>query len=295
MELRILKYFVTVAREETITKAAQTLHITQPTLSRQLMQLEEEVGVPLFVRSSGNRRITLTTEGTLLLRRAEELIALEEKALQEIKQPDNEVSGLVSIGCGEIASTGMLAQIFKEVQADYPKIRFDIYTAAHESILDRLEDGLLDFGLLLDEKNPDRYAVQLLPSREHWVMLLRHDDPLAMEPSIKPSDVQKTAMILPQAENRQSEIRKWLGRKAPLSTISCNLTANAAVMVQQGLGIAPVIEGSVPFGPAHVVARPLDPPITMGTSLIWKKELPLHPAAQVFLDSLRRFIAGCTR
>ena len=288
MEMRVLNYFVTVAKEENITRAAQILHITQPTLSRQLAQLEEETGVPLFVRSSGSRHITLTSEGLLLRRRAEELLALEKKTLQEIRQSEKEVSGLVSIGCGEIASTKLLAYFFQKIHQEHPMIRFDVYTASHESILERLSDGLLDFGLLLGSINSDRYASLALPVEERWVILLPVDDPLAGRESLCSQDLTNRPLILPHSIDRQNLIRRWFGSKIPVSFVSCNLTANAAVMVRQGLGIAPVIEGSVPFDPAFIVARPLFPPVTTAVSLVWKKNDPLHPAAQVFLQHAKQ-------
>lgn len=166
MELRVLQYFLMVAREENITRAAELLHITQPTLSRQLMQLEEELGVTLFHR--GKRRITLTADGMLLRRRAEELVSLAEKTVTELSRSDNVLSGTVAIGSGEYKSTSFLATLIQDFQQAHPQVQFQIYSGTADNIQERIAHGLLDLGLLQEPVDISRYSFVRLPVQEEW-------------------------------------------------------------------------------------------------------------------------------
>ena len=284
MELRVLQYFLTVAREENITKAAETLHITQPTLSRQLAQLEEETGVQLFRRGSGARRITLTTEGILLRRRAEELMELEEKTRKELISQKDDLSGTIAIGCGEIAGAGWLADSIQSFRVKHPQVKFEILTAANNEILEKIEDGLLDFGLLLGQPASGSYAYLDLKVEERWILLIRPDDALAQKQEIHPDDLKGVRLILPQGSNKSSPIIRWLGSDRPLkNAVTCNLTANAAVLVSRGLGAAPVIDGAVSFDENQIISRPLSPALTTSAVLAWKKDQPVCKAAEAFL------------
>ena len=177
MEIRVLKYFLAVAREENILKAAQTLHLTQPTLSRQLMELEQELGKKLFIR--GSRRITLTEDGILLRRRAEEIIELIGKTENEIRTSDDNISGDIYIGAGETEVMSCIAKLAKDIQADYPDIHYHIFSGNEESVSERLEKGLIDFGILIDPKNISRYEYVRLPQKDKFGVIMRKDSSLA--------------------------------------------------------------------------------------------------------------------
>ena len=187
MELRVLRYFLMVAREENITRAAGLLHVTQPTLSRQLIQLEEELGVKLFHRNK--YRITLTEEGLLLKQRAQEIVALSDKAKQELTKSEGTLSGEIAIGCAEARSFSVLAGQIVAFRKLYPRVRFRIYSATADDVKDRMENGLLDMGLLMEPVDIGRYAFIRMPVRERYGVLVRRDSPLAEKESVRPEDL----------------------------------------------------------------------------------------------------------
>ncbi len=177
MEIRVLRYFLTVVREQSITKAADALHITQPTLSRQLARMEDEIGVKLFDR--GTRKITLTNEGILLRRRAEEILQLVDKTEKELTEQDEQVEGKITIGCGEIASVQILPELFESFRGKYPLVTFDIYTATADHVTEQMDKGLVDVGLLLEPIDIEKYDFIRLDMKERWVVVMRPDSPLA--------------------------------------------------------------------------------------------------------------------
>ena len=177
MEIRVLRYFLAVVREESITKAAEALHITQPTLSRQLSQMEDEVGVRLFDR--GTCKITLTNEGILLRRRAEEILQLVDTTERELVEQDEQVEGKISIGCGEIAAVRMLPELIRTFREKYTRVSFDIFTATADLVKEQMDKGLLDIGLLLEPVDMEKYDFIRLDMKENWVVLMRPDNPLA--------------------------------------------------------------------------------------------------------------------
>ncbi len=196
MEIRVLRYFLTVVREESITKASEVLHITQPTLSRQLSQMEEEVGVKLFER--GPRKITLTNEGILLRRRAEEILQLVDKTEKELAEQDEQVEGKISIGCGEIASVQLLPELFRAFREKYPRVSFDIFTATADLVKEQMDKGLLDIGLLLEPIDMEKYDFIRLDMKEKWVVMMRPDDPLARKEYITAQELSALPLILPR-------------------------------------------------------------------------------------------------
>ena len=165
MEIRVLRYFLTVVREESITKASEVLHITQPTLSRQLSQMEEEIGVKLFER--GSCKINLTNEGILLRRRAEEILQLVNKTEKELAEQDEQMEGKISIGCGEIASVQLLPELFRTFWEKYPRVSFDIFTATADLVKEQMDKGLLDIGLLLEPIDMEKYDFIRLDMKEN--------------------------------------------------------------------------------------------------------------------------------
>ena len=198
MELRVLNYFLMVAREENITRAAQLLHVTQPTLSRQLMQLEEELGVQLFHR--GKHSVRLTEEGMLLRRRAQELVSLSEKTKQELQCREEVPAGEIAIGCGETKSMSLLSSSMVSFRERYPLVQFSIYSAIADDIKERIEKGLLDMGLLVEPVDISKYEYIRLPVKERWGVLVREDSPLARKASVTPEDLLDIPLIMSRRE-----------------------------------------------------------------------------------------------
>lgn len=288
MEIRLLKYFLTVAREQNITKAAEILHITQPTLSRQLSGMEEELGVQLFVRS--NRKMTLTAEGILLKRRALEILELEEKTLQEIKKQDELVEGCVSIGCGESKAVEQLANICKSYKEKYPLVQIRLHTATADVVSEQMNQGLLDIGLFIEPVNIENFDYVRLPGKEYWTVGMRADDPLAKQEVIRKADLLDKPVILPERMNMQSELANWFGadyQKLQVAFVS-NLATNAAIMAQNGMGYPISIEGVTPYWKENlIVRRRLSPALYSTSVLAWRRNIPYAPAVQRFIEEIQ--------
>ena len=285
MEIRVLRYFLTVVREESITKASEGLHITQPTLSRQLAQMEEEIGVKLFNR--GTRKITLTDEGILLRRRAEEILSLVDKTEQELLEREEQIEGKITIGCGEIQAVQMLPKLFSSFNEKYPNVTFDIFTATADLVKEQMDKGLIDVGLLLEPIDIEKYDFIRLPIKENWVVLMKPDDPLYKKESVTPKDLANLPLILPRRMRVQNELASWFGDYYKNLNIkfTSNLSTNGAIMVSEGLAYSVVIEGAVPFWDSNKIAyRPLSPALTATSVLAWKRQQPFSPAATKFIE-----------
>ena len=291
MEIRVLRYFLTVVREESITKAAEVLHITQPTLSRQLAQMEEEVGVKLFDR--GTRKISLTDEGMLLRRRAEEIIDLSDKTVRELLTREEQVEGVVSIGGGELGAMEQVVELCGTFQRKYPRVRFDIYTATADVVKERVERGNLDIGILLEPIDIEKFEYIRFAGREQWVVLMRKNDPLAQFDTIHAEQLESLPLILPMRLNVRSELANWFGNRFAQLNIAYtgNLTTNTALIVQKGYGYAIVVDGSLPFGErADVVSRPLSPTLSASVVFAWKREQPLTTVTKKFIEHAKCFL-----
>lgn len=290
MEIRVLRYFLAVVREESITKAAETLHITQPTLSRQLSQMEEEVGVRLFDR--GTRKITLTNEGILLRRRAEEILQLVDTTERELVEQDEQVEGKISIGCGEIAAVQMLPELIRTFREKYTRVSFDIFTATADLVKEQMDKGLLDIGLLLEPVDMEKYDFIRLDMKENWVVLMRPDDPLAEKEYVTAEDLLPLPLILPRRMNVQSELASWFGDHYGKINVAftSNLSTNGAVMVGAGLAYSLVIEGAVLWDQSKITYRPLFPALTATSVLAWKRGQPFSPAATKFINQIKCFL-----
>jgi DNA-binding transcriptional LysR family regulator len=285
MDIRVLKYFLAVVREENITKAAETLHVTQPTLSRQLAKMEEELGVALFLR--GKKGITLTEEGLLLRRRAEEIVELADKAEREIGEHEETVDGEIAIGSGELASMKLMPELFKSFKAKYPRVTFDVYTGNADQIKQRLDNGLSDIGILLEPVEMEKYDFIRFNLRERWVVLMRADDPLAQKASITIKELMELPLIFVKRQSIRNELESWFrGHIDELNIVATsNMSTNAAVLVEQGFGYALVVEGSMPFlDTSRICCRPLSPERTTTSVLAWKKNQPFAPAVKKFLE-----------
>jgi DNA-binding transcriptional LysR family regulator len=292
MELRVLKYFLVVVREENITKAAEVLHITQPTLSRQLKELEEDVGVTLFQR--GTRKITLTDEGLLLRRRAEDIVELVDKTSKELLEQEGEISGDISIGWGEVAAVHQMAELFKAFREKYPLVTFTTYAANANDVTYRMDKGLIDLGLLLEPVSIDKYEYVRLGVKEHWVVIMKATDPLAKKKFITARDLIGKDIILPSRPQTIGEIRAWLGNVVEQIhlNIRSNFSTNASIMVEHGLGYAITIEGALPYlDQSRICARRLRPAFDATNVLAWRRQQPTSSAVAKFIEFAKCFLS----
>lgn len=282
MEIRVLNYFLTVAREENITKAAALLHITQPTLSRQMMQLEEELGVKLFTRS--NHNIILTEDGMLLKRRAQELVDLADRTKQDFARRQDEISGEVVIGCGEFLSISVFADLVAGFHRHYPRVRYRISSGNADNIRDYIERGLLDFGIVMEPADLRRYDCLSLPVRERWGVLVRSDSELAGLDQIQPKDLAGKLLITGAGEMVQSGLYRWMGNYYDEEKIlvTGNLLYNEAMMARSGMGAVVCLQLNCTYDGLRFI--PLYPSVESGTVLIWKKDQIFSPAVRVFLE-----------
>ncbi|MDU1910954.1 LysR family transcriptional regulator [Fusobacterium sp.] len=287
MELRVLRYFVAVAREESITRAAELLHVTQPTLSRQLMELEEELGKKLFIR--GSRKLTLTDEGALLRKRAEEIIELVEKTETEIITSDEVINGDIYIGGGETDAMRIIAQTAKKLQEEYPHIRYHIFSGNAEDVTQRLDKGLLDFGILIEPADIKKYEYIKLPATDIWGLLMRKDSSLASYNTIKPENLWNIPLLCSRQSMVGKEISKWIGldyNKLNIVT-TYNLVYNASLMVEEGIGYALSLDKLVnTTGNSVLCFKPLEPKLEVGLNIVWKKSQIFSKAAKKFLERL---------
>lgn len=293
MELRVLKYFLAVAREESISGAAQALHMTQPTLSRQLMDLEEELGKQLLIR--GSRRITLTEEGMLLRKRAAEILDLVEKAEAELTAPDEVVNGDIYIGGGETEAMRMIAEIATGLQRSCPDIRYHLYSGNADDVTERLDKGLLDFGVLIEPANMKKYDYIRLPATDTWGLLMPRDCPLAARLVIRPQDLWDLPIITSRQSMLSNEFSGWLGKEFEKLRIvaTYNLVYNASLLVAAGMGYALCLDKLVNTSKESPLCfRPLEPRMEVHLDIVWKKYQVFSGAAERFLKEVREAFHG---
>lgn len=288
-----MQYFLAVAQEESITGAAEALHVTQPNLSRQIKELEEELGAKLFIR--GNRKITLTQEGVLLRKRARELIDLFEKTRSEFRETKEIVSGDIYIGAGETEAVLLLAQTAKALQATYPHITYHIFSGNEEDVAERLDKGLLDFGVLVEPADIKKYDYIKLPDTDTWGVLMRKDSHLAGKSSITPEDLWDLPLILSRQSMRHGQISNWLRRSPESLDIvgTYNLIYNVSLMVRSGLGYALCLDRLInTTGDSELCFRPLTPRLEVGLTLVWKRYQIFSGATELFLKQLQKNISN---
>ncbi|MCM1136038.1 MAG: LysR family transcriptional regulator [Clostridium sp.] len=288
MDIRVLQYFLAVAREESISKAADTLHMTQPPLSRQLKELEEELGKQLFIR--GSKKITLTEDGMLLRRRAEELVDLMEKTKAELTSSTENISGDVYIGCGETEAVSFLAQAAKKLQENHPLIHYHIYSGDAERVMEKLDNGLIDFGILVGQADISKYDYIKFPIKDTWGVLMRQDSPLAEKDTIQAEDLWDKPLILSHQTSANSEMLSFL--KADRSklniTATYDLVYNAAQFVKKGFGYVITLDKLInTTGDSFLCFKPLFPPLQAELCIVWKKYPVFSRASGVFLKQLR--------
>lgn len=285
MEIRVLRYFLAVAQEGSVTRAARALHLTHPTLSRQIRELEEELGQTLFSR--GGRELSLTREGLLLRQRAEEIVGLAEITEKEFRSlGEKTVSGDLSIGCGESKALSFVTDALKVLQDEHPLIIPHFFSGNGEIVMDRLDKGLLDFAVLMGAENTERYSSLPLPNHDTWGLLMDKDDPMAQKKAITAEDLLDIPLILSSQSLSRDELSGWLG--FPMSRLhiaaTYTLLFNGSLMVRSGLGYALCFDHIAPSGKDSPFAfRPLTSPL----SLVWKKHQILSAPAEAFLAKIR--------
>lgn len=292
MEIRVLKYFLTVAKECSITRAANVLHLTQPTLSRQLQDLEKELGQKLFIRGSHN--ITLTPEGVILRKRAEEIIDMVEKTQAEFNAISEAVSGDIYIGGGETASMKYIAEVMMELQKEYPNIKFHMYSGNAEDVTEKLDKGLLDFGVLIQPINLSKYDYITMPQKEIWGVIMRKDSPLAKKQKITLKDLTDKPLIASRQMSKKysadSGFLDWFGNEFDNLNITAtyNLIYNASIMVKKGMGYAIALDKLINTdSDSEICFKELTPKLTSGLDIAWKKGQVFSPAAKLFLERLK--------
>ena len=291
MEIRVLKYFLAVAREGSITGAANSLHLTQPTLTRQIQDLEKELGQKLFIR--GKYKVTLTSEGMILRKRAQEIIDMVEKTEEEFQSISDTISGDIYIGGGETDSMKYIAEIIKEIQDEYPAIKFHIYSGNAEDVIEKLDRGLLDFGVLIQPIDLSKYDNIRLPDNDVWGVIMRKDNPLAQKENITLDDLCGIPLIasrqMTPKYSRDSGFLDWFGEKYNELNITAtyNLVYNATVLVKAGVGVAITLDKLANTSlESNLCFRPLCPKLESGLDIVWKKYQVFTPAAKIFLDKL---------
>ena len=292
MDIRVLEYFLAVAREESITKAAKVLSMTQPPLSRQLKELEDELGKQLFIR--GNKKVTLTEEGILLRKRAEELIELMEKTKEEIRSSEERIHGTVLIGAGESDAVSFLARTARRLQMSHPDISYHLYSGDATSITEKLDHGLIDFGLLVEPVDISKYEYLRLPVKDTWGVLMRRDSPLAVKDHILAEDLWEKPLLVSHQIYDSSELSSWFQRdiRKLHITAAYELLYNATHFVKSGCGYALSLDKLInTTGESELTFRPLYPALDAGLCFVWKKHQIFSRASRLYLDTLKKDLA----
>lgn len=291
MELRVLQYFLAVTREQSISGAAQSLHLSQPTLSRQLRDLEEELGKELMIR--GNRRITLTEEGMILRKRAEEIMELVKKAEDEITLSDDIIAGDITVGTGETDGVRFLAKAVKELQRRYPLIHLHIVSGDKAAIMEQLDRGLIDFGLVFGDIETSKYEYIQVPYKDIWGVIMRRDSPLAKKETITAEDLMDKPLIISRQAFQNHELREFFPCEQDKLNIvaTYNLLFNGSLMVDEGIGYAISFDKIINVsGSSHLCFRPLEPKAESNMSILWKKYQVFTKAVEKFLQKLQEIL-----
>ena len=293
MELRLLEFFFAVAREQNITAAAKALHISQPALSTQLKNMEAELGKKLLIRGvKGSRKVILTEEGMILRKRAEEMLLLMRRTEEEITGFDETIAGNVFIGTGETEIVRLFAKASKKLQQKYPDIRYNISSGNAEYVLEYLDKGLIDFGLLFTEIDAQKYEAIPVPIKDTWGVLMRKNSPLAEKEMICPEDLWDKPLIVPQQKGDNAYLGRWLQREeSELHIVATyNLLFNASLLVDEGLGYALCYDKLINTQGSNLCFRPLSPQLEAPGFIVWKKYQVFSKAANIFLQYLREML-----
>ena len=289
MDIRVLEYFLAVAREKSISAAARSLHISQPALSTQLKALEKEVGSALFIRGAkGSKRVVLTEEGLLLRKRAEEIVELVRKTQRELSSEGRNIAGEVFIGTGESDTVRLFAKAAQKIRKDYPDITVHIRSGNAAFVTEQLEKGLIDIGMVYGFVDSGRYESFRLPGCDRWGVLMRRDSPLAEKESVRPEDLWDKPLILSAQSDSGRNIFSWLKKEPGQLDIvaTYNLVFNASLLVDEGMGYAICFDGLINVSQSGLCFRPLAPALCSDGSVIWKRHGTLSKASGVFLEKL---------
>lgn len=288
MDIRVFKYFLTVAKVGNITKAAEILHITQPTLSRQLMDLEEELGTRLFVR--GKRQITLTNSGLLFQQRVKEIVSLLDKTERDLVEQNDMIGGIVSIGCVESTVSRALPELLEKFSNQHPRVQYELYSADGDDIREKLDRGNIDIGILLEPIETAKYDYIRLPHQEKWGVLMRRDDPLAQKKYVRIQDMLSLPLIIPRRTIVQNEITSWLGVENDSLCIyaSHNLLTNAMLLVERKLGYAICVSGAYTIRESNSTCFvPFEPERITTHVIAWKKNKIFSSATAHFIQFIK--------
>lgn len=294
MEIRVLKYFLAVAQEESISKAAESLHITQPTLSRQLMELEKELQTKLLIRGKRNKKVTLTDDGKLLRARAQEIVDLANKTESEFLFDDENISGEVFIGGGETDSIRVVGKAIKELTREYPNIKYHFFSGNGEDVTEKLNKGLIDFGVFIEPIDKKEYGFIQFKQKETWGLLMPKNSPLSAKEYITPQDLLNIPILTSRQYLVKNLLSGWLGYNyEKLNVIGTyNLLYNASIMVEEGVGYALCIDKLINLtGDSKLCFRPLQPSLEAGILIAWKKNLPLSKSSRIFLNKLQEVMS----
>lgn len=291
MNIRVLRYFIEIVREGNISSAAHRLHISQPALSRQIMELETTLGVTLFER--GHRQIKLTQEGYYLYERAQEITALVDKTTYHL-QSNSVVSGTLDIGAGESSALMPLMDVLAQILRYYPEVRVNLTSGDSTAIRQQVGQGSLEFGVVMGHENLLNYNSLTLPAQNRWGILMRRTEPLAAKPVITPGDLLGLSLLTSVQSRVQDTFRDWAGDLINQYNFvgNYNLLYNAELLVKAGAGMALAYDGIANVYDQDLVFRPLAPALTDANILIWNKDHQLPNVAQLFLKLLRERIAA---
>ncbi len=288
MDIRVLRYYLAVCREGTMSRAAQAEHVTQPTLSRQIADLERELGCQLLVR--GARRVELTEKGMYLRRRAEEIVTLADQTESDLRAADGAIEGDIRIGAGESQGIGVLAAHIRAFRETYPQVRFLMHSGNAEDVIERLEHGLADLAVLIDYSDIAHYGHVRLRPTDAWCLLFPEGDPLAEKESLGPDDVRALPLIVSDQAYERKTLSSWFGDAADSLNVvaTYNLAFNAQMLAREGVGYVLTIDGLATTGPGTgLESRLLYPPVVSPIDVAWKHEQPRTLAVQKFIDTLR--------
>ena len=293
MELRVLGYFLAVAREQSIVRAAKSLHLSQPTLSTQIKAMEEELGKQLLVRGTkGTRKITLTEEGMILRKRAEEILSLVQKTEREISLSDQTIVGDVYIGTGETDAVRFIARAARELYEVYPGIHYHISSGNAEFVSEQLDKGLIDFGIVFGNVDHAKYHSMELPFKDMWGVLMRQDSPLAANEVIQPEDLWDQPLIISNQDDSKATLTEWMKKElSELEIVATyNLLFNASLMVEEGLGYAIGLDKIInTSGNSKLCFRRLSPKREAGMHIVWKKYQVFSKASEKFIEKLKNY------
>ena len=295
MELRVLHYFLAIAQEQSIVRAAESLHLSQPTLSTQIKNMEKELGKQLLIRGTkGSRKITLTEEGMILRKRAEEILDLVKKTECEITSADDIIMGDIYIGTGETDGVRLIAKTAGKLQKICPGIHFHVSSGNAAFVMEQLDKGLLDFGVVFGTVDLTKYNALKLPDKDVWGVLMRRDSPLASKKEITPGDLRDKPLILSQQEHRGGNFTQWFQCQMTDLNIAAtyNLIYNASLLVDEGLGYAVGLDKIINTSCSSLCFRPLAPKLEEEMSIIWKKHQIFSRPAEKFLSLLKEYLNG---